>query len=110
MFRVPVDGTADIILCDDQSVVNNSSKIDSTLDKNMHHSFFSMFYVRIYAEVITFTVRKLFISNNHVCTIALYYTINHNSNVDRIRSILFFILVIKFRKQLRYGTVPVPYR
>ena len=32
MFGVPIDGPADI-LCDNQSVVNNSSKFESTLDK-----------------------------------------------------------------------------
>ena len=32
MFGIPIDGTADI-LCDNQSVVNNSSKFESTLDK-----------------------------------------------------------------------------
>lgn len=32
MFGIPIDGVADI-LCDNQSVVNNSSKFESTLDK-----------------------------------------------------------------------------
>ena len=32
MFGIPIDGTADV-LCDNQSVVNNSSKFESTLDK-----------------------------------------------------------------------------
>ena len=32
MFGIPIDGTTDV-LCDNQSVVNNSSKFESTLDK-----------------------------------------------------------------------------
>ena len=32
MFGIPIDGAADV-LCDNQSVVNNSSKFESTLDK-----------------------------------------------------------------------------
>ena len=32
MFGIPIDGTTDI-LCDNQSVVNNSSRFESTLNK-----------------------------------------------------------------------------
>ena len=32
MFGIPIDGATDV-LCDNQSVLNNSSKFESTLDK-----------------------------------------------------------------------------
>ena len=43
MFEIPIDGPADV-LCDNLSVVNNSSKIESTLNKK--HSSIAYHAVR----------------------------------------------------------------
>jgi hypothetical protein len=51
MFGVPVDGPADI-LCDNEAVVNNSSKIESTLHKKHNSIAYHMVRWHVAAEMI----------------------------------------------------------
>ena len=43
MFGIPIDGPA-YVFCDNNSVVNNSSKVESTLDKK--HNSVAYHYIR----------------------------------------------------------------
>ena len=61
MFGIPIDGTADI-LCDNQSVVNNSSRFESTLNKK--HASMAYYAVRWSVAVGIIRVGKVHKDDN----------------------------------------------